>query len=97
MTGGTYHTCAVMTWGAPLCWGSNVAGQLGDGTLTDRWVPVPPANLSGDIAGISGGRAHTCAVTFAGAAWCWGSNGWGQIGDGTFVGNAAPVRVQGFG
>jgi hypothetical protein len=40
---GEFHGCALM--GDPLsgtlrCWGSNMAGQLGDGTTTDRLEPV---------------------------------------------------------
>jgi alpha-tubulin suppressor-like RCC1 family protein len=36
----------------------------------------------------------TCAVTPAGALYCWGPNGDGQVGDGTVVDRAAPVRIR---
>jgi cysteine-rich repeat protein len=40
-TGISYaHTCAALDTGAARCWGANEAGQLGDGSSTDRSVPV---------------------------------------------------------
>jgi alpha-tubulin suppressor-like RCC1 family protein len=37
---GAWHTCAVTTAGAVLCWGGNSFGALGDGSFTDKHVPV---------------------------------------------------------
>jgi alpha-tubulin suppressor-like RCC1 family protein len=42
---------------------------------------------------VSAGRLHACGVTLQGAAYCWGSNTRGQLGDGTTEDRAAPVRV----
>ena len=44
---------------------------------------------------MSAGYAHTCAVTSAGAAYCWGSNGYGQLGDSSFADATLPVAVRG--
>jgi len=95
MTGGTYHTCAIVSGGAAYCWGSNNSGQLGNGTATDSWIPVAVAGLSSGVVQMSGGRFHTCSVDSAGRAKCWGSNLWGQIGDGTTTSRYTPVGVSG--
>jgi alpha-tubulin suppressor-like RCC1 family protein len=79
------HSCALTTDGTAYCWGQNIAGQLGDGSTTDRATPAP---VSSDIkfVSIAAGREHTCAVATTGAIYCWGGNTFGQIG----AGSAAP-------
>src|SRR5439155_1223437 len=80
--------------GAAYCWGDNGFGQLGDGTTTSQSSPVlvqAPAGVS--FAAVTGGVAHTCGVTAAGIAYCWGRNLEGQLGDGTTTNRLTPVRV----
>jgi alpha-tubulin suppressor-like RCC1 family protein len=92
---GRYHTCAINSSGAAICWGYNVDGQLGDGTTTNRLVPVPVNSLSSGVAAIAAGIAHTCAITNVGAVKCWGENEEGALGDGTTIGKFTPVPVNG--
>ena len=92
---GDAHTCAIDTAGTAYCWGWNQDGQLGDGTtVTSR--PNPTA-VSGTLtfASISSGQHHTCGVTVAGAAYCWGMNYMGQLGDGASAGRTSPGQVAG--
>ncbi len=92
---GFRHTCGVTAAGAAYCWGANRnAGQLGDGTSTDRLAPVAVAGGL-TFTAVSAGDFHTCGITAAGAAYCWGGNGDGQLGDGTTTSRSTPVRVVG--
>jgi alpha-tubulin suppressor-like RCC1 family protein len=93
LSAGSYHTCAVTSAGAVWCWGRNNAGQLGDATTTNRTAPVAVSSLSSGVAAIAAGYAHTCALTTAGGALCWGDNTLGQLGDGTTTPRPAPTGV----
>jgi alpha-tubulin suppressor-like RCC1 family protein len=92
---GERHTCAVMSDGGVKCWGSNLGGQLGDGSMDDRQMPVDVIGLGSQASAVTAGRGHTCALTSVGVAKCWGGNGWGQLGDGTLDGPPQPRAVHG--
>jgi alpha-tubulin suppressor-like RCC1 family protein len=90
-----FHTCAVTSDGAALCWGRNDTGQLGNGTFINTSLPVSVSNLLSGVRTIDAGVIHTCAATDQGAAWCWGFNSSGQLGDGTNSSSHTPVAVRG--
>lgn len=95
LSAGYAHTCGVATDGTAYCWGANESGELGDSAAgSQSAVPVP---VSGGLkfASVSAGAVYSCGVTTAGAGYCWGSNGYGALGDGTTTDRAAPVAVQG--
>jgi len=106
-TGG-YHTCGLATSGAAYCWGQNNRGQLGIGSTTGpqqcavsggpiscSTTPVPVGDGT-PFAALSAGGNHTCALTQSGAAYCWGSNMYGQLGLGdTSYSVATPSPVTG--
>ena len=87
--------CGLQAGGAAYCWGFNGGGELGTGDRTDR---SQPALVTGGVtfASISGGGDdHACGVTTGGAAYCWGSNGQGQLGTGDNIGYLQPAPVTG--
>jgi len=90
---GQSHTCARTVGGGVKCWGNNFQGQLGDGTTIDRHTPVDVSGLASGVSAIAAGEIHTCARTTGGGVKCWGSNGYGQLGDGTTTDRHAPVDV----
>jgi alpha-tubulin suppressor-like RCC1 family protein len=97
---GSESTCALTATGTVWCWGDNTNGQLGDGTFTQSTVPVQVLNPAGNtplsgVARISAGQSHTCAVTSAGEALCWGDNSKGQLGNGTEIVSSLPAAVSG--
>lgn len=92
---GQGHSCVINTNGGVQCWGWNYAGQLGDGTTTQRTTPVAVTGLSSGVTSIAAGGLFTCALTDTGGVLCWGANANGQLGDGTTIQKLTPVPVTG--
>ena len=95
--GGTY-ACALDSSGAAYCWGFNATGELGDGSTANSTVPVA-VDTSGVLAGqtitqVSTGDSYVCVLDASGAAFCWGLNSYGGLGDGTDNGSLLPVPVR---
>lgn len=88
--------CAIEIEGDAYCWGSDGSGRLGDGAgNTDKDVPTIVAGGHKWID-ISVGGDHACGVTTSGAAYCWGSDGLGELGNGATSGDQpSPTAVSG--
>jgi hypothetical protein len=96
ISAGGAHTCALNTAGIAYCWGYDGNGELGDGgSFYTVWTT--PVAVAGGLrfAAISAADFFTCGVTTAGAAYCWGFNIDGELGDGTNSVSKVPSRVMG--
>jgi alpha-tubulin suppressor-like RCC1 family protein len=76
------------------CLGAGSSGQLGSGTSAPSRTPVTvelPAGVS--IVSVAAKYGHVCALSADGRIWCWGTNGVGQLGNGTQTNSSVPVQV----
>jgi alpha-tubulin suppressor-like RCC1 family protein len=94
ISAGGDHTCAVAMDAAVWCWGHNVNGQLGDGTMNDQRTAT---QISGGVRfeSVSAGLGVTCGVTASHAAYCWGGEAADVIGNGQSQQQLTATRVSG--
>jgi len=90
-------SCAVRADATVVCWGADLAA-LGDGGVGMSFVPVPIKGAAGvglltDVVAVAPGARHACALKKDATVWCWGKNDRGQLGDGTKMDSATPVKV----
>ncbi len=95
---GEFYSCGLDGIGQAYCWGSDDAGQLGEGVSAVNQQALPVAVSGGHtFAAITASSHTTCALTVAGQAYCWGSDFTGQVGNGPPIAVAIhdPVAVSG--
>ena len=93
---GGYHGLAVMGDATVRAWGSNALGSLGNGTTSPTPITsaIPVTGLTNVVA-VAAGDWSSYAVTNTGAVYAWGSNDYGQLGDGTTTNNPTPTLIPG--
>jgi len=90
---GNNFTCGIDVSGTAYCWGNN-GGKLGDGNPTSN-ASAPRAvfgTLTFTRLGLWGDN-HACGIAVGGAAYCWGYNADGELGDGTTSNRNVPTLV----
>ena len=86
--------CAVGASGAVYCWGYNAGGQAGDGTVQHAYEPVKVTGLPGPAAQVRTTPGATCALLVSGKVYCWGTNFYGQLGNGAIkISSLTPGEV----
>jgi len=71
------HSCGITEGtGLPFCWGER--GSFFGNAESELPVLVPGAPA---LTKIVAGTTHTCGLTADGAAWCWGANAKGRLGN----------------
>ncbi|MGH7284670.1 MAG: RCC1 domain-containing protein [Polyangiaceae bacterium] len=105
---GGSHSCAVLSDGTVHCWGANLFGELGSGTVIDGGTVTPPMSAtplspSGitNATMVAGGGFFaapdydtTCAVRANKTIFCWGSNVLGELGEGDASIPSGPTPVS---
>ena len=91
-------SCSLDTAGRLTCWGSDVAGQLGQGRPQQVDVPtligngyMLPSRTGNSV--MAAGGAHSIALKADGSLWAWGSNQFGQLGYGSATPTSTPARI----
>jgi len=88
-----WRTCALLSDGRLMCWGSNTAGEIGDGTTSSRFVPTKVALPSNSaVTFFSMQPLHSCVVLNSNEIYCWGMNS-GILGNGLKSDSSLPSRV----
>ena len=95
VSAGWDNSLALLSSGEVMAWGGNYAGELGDGAETSSDVPVtvslsPPSGIA--VTSVAGGFGNGLALLSNGTVMAWGSNPFGELGDGTTTG---PETCQG--
>ena len=100
--GGRYegsHSIALASDGTVYTWGLNQYGQLGNNTTINSRSPVAVQVAGTPMEGktivqIAAGADHSLALDSGGALYAWGSNAYGQLGNGTTTNSSVPVAVK---
>ncbi|MEO1061204.1 MAG: fibronectin type III domain-containing protein [Actinomycetota bacterium] len=90
VSAGDDNTCALLDDGSLRCWGATADGELGTGDPAttderaigddDAVVALPPIDVGARVVQVAVGGEHTCVVTEALRARCWGSDDDGALG-----------------
>lgn len=88
VVGGSYGYCAVLSSGSAECWGDDANGELGNGsTFDDYGTPQAVTGLTEAVSITSDASgAANCALLSSSGMECWGSDRYGQLGNGTLGG-----------
>jgi alpha-tubulin suppressor-like RCC1 family protein len=91
---GSFHSLALRFDGTALAWGSDLSGQLGNGSTTsDQSTPVGVTN-AGEVMAIAAGQRHSLALRIDGTMLAWGEDQSGQLGDSEAkIDKTTPVAV----
>lgn len=96
ISAGDGHSIALKKDGTVRAWGYNGQGQLGNGAMADSHFPTPvQVSALSEIKAIAAGDRHCLALKDDGTVWTWGSNWYGQLGDGTRRHSPSSLQVNG--
>ena len=96
VSAGRTHALAVTTEGKVVAWGSNGAGQLGNGeTVFETEKPVAVTGMNNALSvTVGGGGSFALVVKSDHSLWACGINDRGQLGNGTTQGSAEYIKIM---
>ena len=97
LSAGDAHSLGIASDDAAWAWGDNESGQLGDGTTDPKDVPTPintANNRPQAWKQLSAGYLHSLGIASDDAAWAWGDNFYGALGDGTVDSKNVPTPIN---
>lgn len=96
LSAGGSHSCGVTTAGTAYCWGENDYGELGvGGWLYHVSSPLGVSGITFGSGSVAAGDLHSCGLSNAGVAYCWGDDNGGELGDGKLTTDSFPDPVSG--
>jgi len=93
VSAGNYFAAAIKTDGTLWAWGYNGDGQLGDSTTTSNMSPKQTLAGGSNWTKLTCGDSFITAIKTDGTLWSWGSNSYGQLGDGTRTHRSSPIQI----
>jgi alpha-tubulin suppressor-like RCC1 family protein len=91
ISAGAAHACGVTAPGTAYCWGTNVSGDLGIGLTPNALVHTTPQPVAGGLTWRAVSvNDMTCGIATTGLSYCWGTNSYSLLADGTWT-KSSPV------
>jgi alpha-tubulin suppressor-like RCC1 family protein len=93
ITAGHSTACVLASTGAAYCWGLGTSGQMGNGGIVNTSAPTAVTMSGLTFTQIDVGKLFVCALSSAGAAYCWGYGVDGELGNSTITSVSTPAAV----
>lgn len=108
LSNGRQHTCAILNNASVVCWGDGTHGELGNGGTSSSSTPVLTSSFGIGRTAVDISLAktstnfvqqldHACVILDNGSVSCWGTGGFGQLGNGGTSNSNNPVLTSSLG
>jgi len=96
ISGGYTHSLAISSSGQLYGWGNNGYGKIGDGTTTNRNLPIEIINASHiKFKYVAASEDHSLGIDYDGNLYSWGSASYGKLGNGSTSGSVtSPAKIN---
>ncbi len=95
VTAGKTFSCGATREGAPQCWGWGDDVVVASEADASANIPAPVFGSRGLVfKAVSAGQVHACGLAYTSDVFCWGTNNYGQLGNGSKNDSVRPVVVS---